>query len=86
MEQKGSKVQEARKLQKSKSGPKSSHSGADFDTDKEPLARQFSGPESACSGADFEAQENIEFDINRAPNGRVWACNALVVIIYFDLF
>jgi len=50
-------VQEARKPRKSKSGPESSHSGADFDADKEPLVRHFSGPESAYSGVDFEAQD-----------------------------
>ena len=43
MGQKGSKAQEARKFLKSKSGPESSHSGADFGTGKEPLARQKSG-------------------------------------------
>jgi len=57
MEQKGSKVQEARKILKRKSGPESLHSGADFGTGKEPLARQKSGAEPACSGANFEAQE-----------------------------
>jgi len=57
MEQKGSKEQEARKFLKRKSGPESSHSGADFGTGKEPLARQKSGAESACSSAEFEAQE-----------------------------
>ena len=57
MEQKGSKIQEARNFLKSKSGPESSHSGADFGTGKEPLARQKLGAESACAGPDFEAQE-----------------------------
>ena len=52
-DKKGSKAQEARKFSKSKSAPESSHSGTDFGTQKEPLARQKSGAERESSGADF---------------------------------
>jgi len=52
-DKKESKAQEARKFSKSKSGPESSHSGADFGTGKGPLARQKSGAERESSGADF---------------------------------
>ena len=51
--QKGSKVQEARKPQKSESGPESSHSGADFDADKGAFGSTFFGPRISFLGRRF---------------------------------
>jgi len=56
MEQRGSKVQEARKLQRANLAPNPHVRAPIFEKVKEPLARHFSGPEPACSGGDFEAQ------------------------------
>jgi len=56
MEQKGSKVQEARKLQRENRASNPHVWAPIFETAKEPLARHFSRAESAYSGADFEAQ------------------------------
>jgi len=80
-DKKGSKAQEARKFSKSKLGPESSRSGADFGTGKGPLARQISGAELTRSGAEFEAQKEpfarqksgVERESSGADFARTWA-------------
>ena len=62
MEQKGSKVQEARKLQRENRAPNPHVRALIFETAKEPLARHKSGAKLQSSGADFAQAWDFRFD------------------------